>query len=314
MTEKLYLAADSGGSKTKWILCENFGKRISEFETAGLGATGDGILPVKTEIAKAYEHFKSYTDIGGIFLSLGGANTQEVREALEYFWHNTPVKVEREACGDAILAGASFLGASAVVMCGTGSVAVGNTKKGRVFCGGWGPVYGDGGSGGGIGSEALKLYLRYTDGLCNIGRLAELFKALENGLDLSDFYQRMELKRRALALSRRELASLAPKIYDLAREGDSTCMELYDKAATEIALMADRVSDEGGRILLCGGFFANKPDFTELCGQKLSDLNKSKAFMYNPDFSPAVSAVTAVLENNGIEITEEMFFKILKGE
>ena len=134
MSGKLYLAADSGGSKTKWILCDSNGKRVSEFETAGLGATGDGILPVKSEIEKAHEYFEAYTDIGGIFLSLGGANTAEVTESLEYFWQNIPVKVEREACGDAILSGAAYLGASAVVMCGTGSVAVGDTQKGRVFC------------------------------------------------------------------------------------------------------------------------------------------------------------------------------------
>ena len=141
-----------------------------------------------------------------------------------------------------------------------------------------------------------------------------MFEALKVGLDLSDFYQRMELKKRALTMSRRELASLAPKIYDLAIEGDRTCTELYDSAAAEIALMADKVSDEGGRILLCGGFFTNKPQFIDICVQKLTDLNKSKSFIYHPDFSPVVTAQAAVLENNGIEITEKMFNHILKGE
>ncbi len=314
MCDRLYLAADSGGSKTRWILCTEKGSTVSELETLGLGATGEGILPVEAEVARAYGFFGDASRIGGIFLSLGGANTSEVREVIEGYWGHIPIKIEREACGDAMLRGAAFLGAFAVVMCGTGSVAVGNTKSGRAFCGGWGPIYGDGGSGGGIGAQALRLYLRHIDGVCSVGRLSELFSDLESGLDLSDFYGRMELKKRALAMTRRELAALAPKIYGLALGGDSTCLSLYEDAAYEIALMGDKVSDEGGSILLCGGFFACKPDLTDLCRRRLSEINGTKTFMYNPDFSPSTASVVAVLEMCGIEITGEIFQSILKGE
>lgn len=314
MCDRLYIGADSGGSKTRWVLCTEKGSAVSELETLGLGAVEEGMLPVESEVGKAYSFFGGSARIKGIFLSLGGANTSEVREAIERHWGDIPIKVEREACGDAILRGATLLGASAVVMCGTGSVAVGSTKNGRAFCGGWGPVYGDGGSGGGIGAEALKRYLRHIDGLSDVGRLSELFSFLEKGLNLSDFYERMELKKRALAITRRELAALAPRIYDLALDGDGTCLSLYEGAAREIALMGDKVSDDGGRILLCGGFFAAKPYLTDLCGRLLSEINGTKTFMYNPDFSPSVTAVAAVLEMCGIAVNNEIFGNILKGE
>ena len=111
---------------------------------------------------------------------------EEVFTALRECWRDIPVKVEREANGNAILHAASFLGCSAVVMCGTGSTAVGDTEDGRVYSGGWGPVYGDGGSGGGMGSEALKLFLRSVDRMAEIGELGRLFEHLKKGLNVKE--------------------------------------------------------------------------------------------------------------------------------
>lgn len=305
--EKMYLAADSGGSKTLWRLVDDSANVISEFTTMGLGAVEKGVLPVAEEIEKAYMILSEYREISGIFMSLGGANTAEIEEELKKQWKDEKIKVEREASGDAVLFGASFLGASSAVMCGTGSVAVGNTRSGRKFCGGWGPIYGDGGSGTGVGTDAVKLYLRSIDGLCEAGRLTELFADKESGLDISDFYGRMELKKRIISMSRREIAALAPKIYLLSLKGDKVCLELYRKAAREIAIMANSVSDEGGKILLCGGFFANKPEFLDMCRDEFSKLCKSLEMIYDVNFSPIVSSVLAVLKLCGIEITKEIF-------
>ena len=309
--EKLYLAADSGGSKTLWRLVDDGANPISEFTTLGLGAVESGVLPVAAEIEKAYMHFSPYGDISGIFLSLGGANTAEIGEHLEKYWKKAKIKVEREAVGDAILFGASFLGASSVVMCGTGSVAVGNTKSGRKFCGGWGPVYGDGGSGTGVGTSAVKMYLRSIDGFCDAGKLSELFENERKDLDISDFFGRMELKKRIIAMSRREVASLAPKIYELALGGDEPCIEIYREAAKEIALMANAVSQKQSKVLLCGGFFANKPEFLEMCKAELSKLSENIEPVYYKDFSPIVSSTLAVLKLCGIEITKEILEKTI---
>ena len=41
--EKLYLAADSGGSKTLWRLVDDGANPISEFTTLGLGAVESGV-------------------------------------------------------------------------------------------------------------------------------------------------------------------------------------------------------------------------------------------------------------------------------
>lgn len=307
-----YLAADAGGSKTTWVLLNNTGEKIAECLTEGLGAARAGILPVRETVEKAAEALSQYGIPAGIFLSLGGPNVEEVREALENAWPGVAVTVEREACGDAILYAASFLGCSAVVMCGTGSTAVGDTDDGRRFCGGWGPIYGDGGSGGGMGSDALKLFLRSLDGQEECNGIASLFNDLTKDLAIEVFAERMEVKTRALNMSRRELAALAPKIYTLAEQGDQTALNLYRKAAEEIASMSISVSTDRPdfRILLCGGFFKNKPMLMDECKKIFTKMSSAKLY-YEEKFSPIIAAEIAVLKNNGIMITEETIKKIL---
>ena len=313
--EKVFLAADSGGSKTIWSLIEENGNEIFSVVTEGLGAVKEGILPIKETVYKAAKSINSVALPMGIHLSLGGPNTSEVLNALKEQWENIPIQVEREACGDSILYAAKFLGCDSVVMCGTGSTAVGNTKKGRCFAGGWGPIYGDGGSGGGIGSDALKLFLRYLDGMEDIGELASLFNNITDGLNVNEFSGRMEAKQRAINMSRRELASLSPRIYELMEKGDATCEKLYDKAAKDVADMAYSVSDneQGVKILLCGGFFTNTPLFLEKCKKAFSQKSQGELY-YSPDFSPIIGVKLNVLKNNSVVITDEIFKKIYKTE
>lgn len=309
---KIFLSADSGGSKTLWILLSDKGDKICEYKTAGLGAIKEGILPVLETVKEAGKYLEQFGEIDGVYLSLGGPNTDEVYDALKKVWKNINVKVVREAKGEAILHGASFLGCQSALLCGTGSTAVGLKGGRKCFAGGWGPIYGDGGSGGGLGSDALKAYLRSVDGFLDIGKVKTLFSHLEEGLDIKVFEERMELKKRAVEMSRRDVAALAPDIYTLMEEGDSFATKLYSNAAEEVAFMADAVCDnnENAKVLICGGFLKNKPLFFEMC--KKAFAKKSRAELcYNEKFSPSTGACIAVLSENGVEITQEMFNKIL---
>ncbi|MBQ9769630.1 MAG: hypothetical protein IJW27_05440 [Clostridia bacterium] len=126
----------------------------------------------------------------------------------------------------------------------------------------------------------------------------------------------MKLKDRALKLSRKELAATAPKIYDLFVSGDETAAKLYHKAADEIARMAYTVSDNSkeSKVLLCGGFFANKPLFIAECRKRFAKISQAE-LCYVEGFSPILAAQMAVLSNNTV-ITDELFQKLLnnKGE
>lgn len=312
MDKKLYIAADSGGSKTVWTVIGENGDIIKKYVTIGLGAAKEGTLPVAETVADAFEKLSDVGMLSGIFLSLGGPNVSEVQSAIKGCAKGVPVKVEREACGNSMLYAARFLDCSAVVMCGTGSVAVGDTKNGRKYSGGWGPVYGDGGSGGGMGSDALRIFLRSIDTNKDIGKLASLFGHLKEDLDITTFEGRMELKSRAINMSRRELASLAPRIYKLAEDGDAASYGLYESAAIEIADLAYGVSDDLGDfgVLLCGGFFAGKPMLLEMSERLFAKMSRAR-LIYEPRFSPIVAAQISVLRENGVKVTHAMFDKIL---
>ena len=190
---------------------------------------------------------------------------------------------------------------------------MGHTVNGIKYAGGWGPAYGDGGSGGGLGQDALKLFLRSLDGMADIGRVGELFAPLTAGLDVTGFFGRMEAKSRALAMSRRELAALAPEIYKLAVGDDTVALELYRTHAKEIALLANSVSDnsEDYTVLICGGFLTDKPLLLDMCREELSKLSRAKLY-YEPDFSPIVAAKMAVLIRYGASPTKELFEKVLR--
>ena len=112
--EMLYLAADSGGSKTIWVLLTEHGETICEFRTEGIAAVKEGILPVDEIVGKAAKILKAYSMPQAVFLSLGGPNVEEVEGALRKYWKDIPVKVEREANGKAILFAASYFGCSAL--------------------------------------------------------------------------------------------------------------------------------------------------------------------------------------------------------
>lgn len=312
--EKLYLAADSGGSKTLWTLITENADILFEYRTQGVGAVRANIMPVYDIAMEAATKLKIYGEVTGIYFSLGGANTEEVRSVLESIWGDIPITVERESNGNAILYAASFLGCSSVVMCGTGSVAVGDTSEGRKYGGGWGPLYGDGGAGGGMGRDALCLFLRAVDGMEDIGEVYGLFSHLTEGLAIGKYADRMELKRRALDMSRRELAALASQIYLLAEKGDKCAIRLYEKAAQEVALLAKNVSDQTTKnVLLCGGFFMGKPFFLELCREAYSRYSDA-VLCYNEKFSPITAASISVLKTNGSIVNAELFKKILNTE
>lgn len=311
----LYLAADSGGSKTIWVLMDADGNEIFRCRTKGLGFIKEGEPQVISSVKEAYEMIAPYGCLKRIFLSLGGPNVAEVQSLLQQFFVCDSVCVEREARGDMILAAAKQLGCSAAVMCGTGSVAVGETSNGRKYAGGWGPIYGDGGSGGGLGSEALKLFLRSLDGQPFTNRMRELFSFLYEGLDVERFESRMELKARALNTSRRDLAAMAPEIYRLAEAGDPVAVSLYESAAKEIADLALCVSEDRPdvSVLLCGGFFTQKPFLLDRCKKLFSEKSTARLH-YEPLFSPILAAKLAVLKDVGNMNETEKFHKFLNEE
>ena len=308
--EKLILASDSGGSKTVWRVLNSVGETVKTVRTDGLGAVPE-TLPIGETVRSALFLLDGFV-FSRIYLSLGGPNTSEVENALKNAWPDAAITVSREANGDAMLNAAALLSCSAAVLCGTGSTAVGIKNGRRCYSGGWGPIYGDGGSGGGLCRDALAMYLAGLDRDGEADDLAGVFGFITDGLDIKDFAQRMEVKTRAISLSRRELAALLPQLYGLYLQNSPSAVILFDKAIDEVCRMASGVSDDSPstRVLLCGGFFRGKSELIERCRERFSRFSSAK-LVYESRFDPIVGACTAALTAAGVQITETVFDNIL---
>ena len=273
--KKWILACDSGGSKTVLRLLDTEGNTLSRGRCGGVASLKAGMLPVEEELRKGIASLDrkiTPDNVQLIYLSLGGPNTEEVYHILTTcLTGNIKTVVEREASGDMMLAAGSCYSCSGAILVGTGSVAVGVRGGKRVFAGGWGPLLDDLGSGGNLGLSALKYFLLSVDGRKPRSEaIARIFSFLTEGVDPETFTGRMELKMRANALSRKDLASLAPEIFSGAEQGDPILCALIRESAHFIGEMACAVTDpeqKEKRILACGGLFQAGESFRKMCAE-----------------------------------------------
>ena len=309
--EILLLAADSGGTKTEWRWLTPAGKTVGKNVTAGVAALHPGTLPVQTILREAADAMPGVAP-AGIYFSLGGPNVDEVRNALETVWPGVQPTVEREASGDLIESCRDFLHCQAVVLGGTGVTAIGFPSGGpRKFAEGWGPLYGDFGSGGGIGLQAVQIFLRGVDGTAESGRLTELFRKQVEGLDLTVFADRMELKARVNALTRRELAALAPQVMELAVQKDAAAERIMEQSADCMAALAAAVAPSGGTVLMLGGLFKLGETYRTGCVEALHRLRPDCRWLWNERFSIGAFAAAKVLMQNQFEVNESIWRNIL---
>jgi N-acetylglucosamine kinase-like BadF-type ATPase len=109
-------------------------------------------------------------DIAGYSLCVGAAGALAARSAARELGHRLLAELpvgDVAVCSDSTTCHAGALGGrpGVVLAAGTGSVAVGLSRSGRlVRVDGWGPVLGDAGSGGWIGAAGLRAALRDHDG------------------------------------------------------------------------------------------------------------------------------------------------------
>jgi glucosamine kinase len=139
--------------------------------------------------------------------------------------------------GDAALIGATLETAGAVALSGTGAFGRAVGRDGRAgHVGGNGPLVGDEGSGHWISVEAIRRALWSRDGRGPATRLAETICRHFDLERLGWIIGRLYGPR---AMGRHEIASLAPVVVEVSRQGDEVAREILGHAAQ---LLADQVA------------------------------------------------------------------------
>ena len=159
-----YLGIDGGGSKTAFLLVDEYYNEICHLHTGPSNHLSIGNDAARESIARGISQLTERPDI--ICAGFAGAGRPEsvnfYKEVLHSIVPEAQVIIESDAFISSI--GAIGIDPGILLIAGTGSIVIGRDKDRAMFrVGGWGPYFGDEGSGFWIGREAIRAALRSID-------------------------------------------------------------------------------------------------------------------------------------------------------
>ena len=234
----LVAGVDGGGSKTRVILADGEGNHLADVVGAG-SAMAPGRADHCAEVISGLvnqalaEASMEGQKLRTLVVGVAGVGPTRERRALEVAIEDCELadEVVVQGDGEIALTDAFGSGAGIILISGTGSIAYGRSPS-RVMarCGGWGPSLGDEGSGAWIGRKALAIVAAAADG-------REPATALTGAiLTAAQINEPMDLIPWAIAARPKELAALAPVVFNTASAGDIRANALVSLAVEELVL------------------------------------------------------------------------------
>jgi N-acetylglucosamine kinase len=160
-----FLGIDGGGSKTAFLLVDEYYNEICHVQTGPSNHLSVGNDAARDAIAHGISQLTEQPNI--VCAGFAGAGRPEsvafYREVLQSLIPGAQVIIiESDAFISSI--GAIGIDPGVLLIAGTGSIVIGRDKDRSMFrVGGWGPYFGDEGSGFWIGREAVRAALRSLD-------------------------------------------------------------------------------------------------------------------------------------------------------
>ena len=159
-----YLGIDGGGSKTSFLLVDEYYNEICHIESGPSNWLSVGADAAKQAITQGIAYLTERPNI--VCAGFAGAARHDsaafYKEVLESLIPEAQIIIE----SDAFIASIGAIGADPgiLLIAGTGSIVIGRDKARNMFrIGGWGPYFGDDGSGFWVGREAVREALRSLD-------------------------------------------------------------------------------------------------------------------------------------------------------
>ena len=266
------LGVEGGGTKTAWVLVETVAGADAascEFRVIEQGklppsnfrlTTPDRLRGILSELPRQI-------DRAGVFLA--GCRTAEDRRSLEQIclemWPNA--KIVTGSDRDSGLAAALDHCDGIVVNAGSGSSVTGRRGDRIERVGGWGHILGDAGGAYILSIQALRLVLRERDlNRREMNFAAKVLHALSlNNLD--------ELVRWVRTADKKEIAMLAPVVFEAANEGDGRMVEIIEQGASVLCEYTEAVAARlhllAPKVALIGGLFHRDSIYTHAFRRRL---------------------------------------------
>jgi glucosamine kinase len=245
MRSELVAVVDGGASRTRCAILDRDGRQISYSEAGGSNYHGFDFERTSQALTAAVTEAltdarTTASDIvcvtaGMASVGPGGEGAEEADLVLERLGFT-----RRKVVGDLLIAHAGALDGEpgVLVIAGTGSSCIGIAADGsQLKIGGWGPAYGDEGSGYQIGRSALNAAARAYDGY---GPSTMLVEMISQALKITDFQQSLSCVYGG-HLSTAQIAELARAAQQAADAGDAVATSLLINAAEDLAAMATSV-------------------------------------------------------------------------
>ncbi len=292
---------DGGGTKTLGIITDDSFYKLGESVSDPSNPLRVGTDRAVQEVVRALEGACGaagidQSDLAGIGIGLGG-----VRHEAHY---QATVQVLRAAFPDGRFvlvpdAEIALIGATGglpgvVVIAGTGSVACGINAQGEVaYSGGWGPAFGDEGSGYDIARRALMAAAAHFDGRGKFTVITEevcRFFQVPNPMELLNI-----IYSHYHPVDSPQIAPLAQLVVKAAQAGDQIANEILHEAGTELARTAIAVirrlhmEHDAFRVAYVGSVFQAGEFILNPFGECLA-MVIPQAFVSAPLYSPAIGA------------------------
>ena len=260
------IIADSGGSKTKIGVYDSAFRLLEEHRLPGFGTASDAdtlIEPLDTFLASLAE---TYTPLL-ICANLGGRNSGQLFNTFAARFPRAHIEIVRESEGTAALAFGKSVGASAVLLAGTGTLVCARNEAENRFTivGGWGQDIGDAGSGYDIGLLSVRVSLAALDGTSPLGllerRITGRDKPFDTDMTAKDYLAARDAVRTKIgSRDRAHIASFSRVTAECAKAGDKTAADILrmagEAAGKTLAATMKKCALHGKTAAVTGGLTA----------------------------------------------------------
>lgn len=285
MEPHILVGIDGGGTKTRVLARRSDNSRIlfdRQFSGSNYHSIGrDGLTAVLAEIISALTiTFGPALDRSVFVLGMAGIDRPQDAASYESVLSEIGCPGKQVVCNDADIAlvGAHGGNPGALMLCGTGSIAIGRTAAHRVIrSGGWGALVSDEGSGYRLGCEAISATLRAYDHSGPPTLLEEAVRDAFKLPSLPDILDVLYLSGDGLPV--RKVASLAPLVTEnYAR--DAVCHDIVTRQVNALCDLLRPIREAlalpamdlalGGGLLLNAVAYRNA--FLETLEQRMPDV------------------------------------------